>query len=123
MHILLVDDDKIIRDAVSHSLRAEGFSVITAEDGIEALEIIRTKHVNLIISDIVMPNLSGLGLLSMLKKFNFYRIPVILISSMDNGDILLTAVGLGASDFIIKPVCLDDVKTRVKKVLVSSFSS
>jgi DNA-binding response OmpR family regulator len=121
MHILVVDDDKVMRDAVSYTLRADGFSVITAADGIEALDILQNKEVSLIISDVLMPNLSGLGLLSVLKRFYFERIPVILISALDKGEVILSAMGLGAADFIIKPVSLEELKLRIKKVLGTSY--
>ncbi len=117
MEILLIDDDKIVRDAVSFSLRAEGYSVTTAGDGIEALEILQSKKINLIISDILMPNLSGLGLLSILKRFYFDKVPVILISALDKGEVILSAMGLGASDYLFKPLNINELLQRIRKIL------
>lgn len=117
MEILLIDDDKIVRDALSFSLRSEGYEVTTATDGIEALDILRKKKIGLIISDILMPNLSGLGLLSILKRFYFTKAPVILMSALDKGEVVLSAMSLGASDFIFKPVSMEELLIRIRKVL------
>ena len=115
MKILVIDDDKVMLEAIEYSLKADGYEVITAEDGMQALEILEKKEINLIISDIMMPNMSGLGLLSLLKRFYFNNIPVILISALDKGDVILSAAGLGAVDFIVKPVNFEELSLRVKK--------
>lgn len=117
MKILVVDDDKMILEAISHNLSSEGYEVCTAENGLEALEVINKQKIGLIISDIMMPNLSGLSLLSMLKQFYFNRIPVIIISSLNKSNIVLSSLGLGADDFITKPINFKDLAARVKKYL------
>ena len=117
MKILVVDDDKMMLETIAHSLKADGYEIITAADGVKALEIIEEKELNLIISDIMMPNMSGLGLLSIMKQFYYNRIPVILISSLDKGEIILSALGMGAEDFIVKPLNFTELSLRVKKVL------
>ena len=69
-----------------------------------------------------MPNMSGLSLLSLLKKFYFDKVPVILISSLDKGDVVLSAMKLGAHDFIVKPFNIDELSLRVKKLAVKNES-
>ena len=123
MKILVVDDDSILLEAISFNLREDGYDVITANDGFKALDIIqRQEHLDLIISDIMMPNMSGLSLLSLLKKFYFDKVPVILISSLDKGDVVLSAMKLGAHDFIVKPFNIDELSLRVKKLAVKNES-
>ncbi len=117
MKILVVDDDPILLEAINFNLTADGHEVITADDGFKALDIIqRQEHLDLIISDIMMPNMSGLGLLSLLKKFYFDKVPVILVSSLDKGDVVLSAMKLGAHDFIVKPFNIEELSLRVKKL-------
>jgi DNA-binding response OmpR family regulator len=123
MKILVVDDDSILLEAISFNLKEDGYDVITANDGFKALDIIqRQEHLDLIISDIMMPNMSGLSLLSLLKKFYFDKVPVILISSLDKGDVVLSAMKLGAHDFIVKPFNIDELSLRVKKLAVKNES-
>ncbi|MGZ4034905.1 MAG: response regulator [Bacteroidia bacterium] len=115
MKILIVDDDKLQLEAISHSLKNDGYETVVAENGYEALDIINKIKIDLIISDVMMPNISGLGLLSLLKQFYFNTIPVIIISSLDKADVILNSIGLGAVDFICKPIDFKELLIRVKK--------
>jgi len=115
MKILVVDDDKMILEAITHYLSSEGYEVITATNGLQALEMAQSKKLDLIISDIMMPDLSGLSMLSMLKQFYFNKIPVIIISSLDKSDVILSSLGLGADDFMAKPIDFKELLIRVKK--------
>jgi two-component system OmpR family response regulator len=115
MKILVVDDDKLILEAISHVLKVEGYEVLIAESGYQALDIIDKMKIDLIISDVMMPNISGLGLLSLLKQFYFNKIPVIIMSTLDKADIILHSIGLGAVDFLSKPINFKEFITLVKK--------
>jgi DNA-binding response OmpR family regulator len=68
----------------------------------------------------MMPNVSGLGLLSLLKNFYLDRIPVILISSLDKGDVITNSLGLGAACFLAKPIDLVELLESVKNALEKS---
>lgn len=115
MKILIVDDDSLMLEAISHKLKNDGYEVVLAEDGYEALSIIDKVKIDLIISDVMMPNISGLGLLSLLKQFYFNNIPVIIISSLDKADMVLHSIGLGAVDFIRKPINFKKLSQLIKK--------
>ena len=115
MKILIVDDDKLQLQAISHSLANGGYDTVIAENGYAALDIIDKMKIDLIISDVMMPDISGLGLLSLLKQFYFNKIPVIIISSLDKADIILHSMGLGAVDFITKPIDFNELINRIKK--------
>ena len=115
MKILIVDDDRLQLEAISHNLKSNGYDTVTAENGYEALDLIDKVKIDLIISDVMMPNISGLGLLSLLKQFYFNRIPVIIISALDKADIVIHAIGLGAVDFVSKPIDFKELLQRVKK--------
>ena len=115
MKILVVDDDKLILEAVSFNLKNEGYDVVNAEDGFQVLDIIEKEKIDLIISDVMMPNISGLGLLNLLKQFYFNKIPVIIISSLDKTEIIIQTLGMGAVDFIAKPIDYKKLLRTVKK--------
>jgi DNA-binding response OmpR family regulator len=115
--ILVVDDDTMVLKAVTHSLQSEGYGVITASSGMEALGIIERERLNLIITDIMMPDLSGLNLISMLREFYSLKIPVIVISSLGKDNIIYPSLRLGATDFIIKPINFSKLLLRVKEIL------
>lgn len=119
MKILIVDDDKLQLEAISHNLKTNGYETVLAENGYEALDIIDKIKIDLIISDVMMPNISGLGLLSLLKQFYFNRIPVIIISSLDKADIIIHSIGLGAVNFIQKPIDFKRLLEQVEKYKTS----
>jgi DNA-binding response OmpR family regulator len=115
MKILVVEDDKLMLKAIVHNLKDKGYEISTAEDGFRALDIIQREKVDLIISDIMMPNISGLALLNLLKQFYYSNVPVILISSLDKGDIILRSLGLGATDFVTKPIDFEKLFQLIEK--------
>jgi DNA-binding response OmpR family regulator len=115
MKILIVDDNKLTLKAIEHNLQVEGYETLIAEDGFRAIEIIQKEKIDLILSDIMMPNISGLALLNLLKQFYFNNIPVIFISSLDKGDIVLRSLGLGAIDFVTKPIDFKQLFIVIKK--------
>lgn len=115
MKILVVEDDKLMLKAIVHNLNNKGYKTLTAEDGFRALDMIQKEEIDLIISDIMMPNISGLALLNLLKQFYYNNIPVILISSLDKGDIISRSLGLGATDFITKPIDFDRLFQLIDK--------
>jgi DNA-binding response OmpR family regulator len=117
MKILVVDDDPLTLEAIAHCLRPEGIKVITAGNGFEAISLAQSSNFDLIISDILMPDMSGLSLLCLLKQFYFNRIPVIIISSLDKADVILSTLGLGADDFICKPIDYNQFSSRVKSYI------
>ena len=117
MKILVVDDDQLTLKTISHTLTEEGYDVSLAEDVSKALNVLDNEKIDLIISDIMMPNVSGLGLLSLLKNFYLDRIPVILISSLDKGDVITNSLGLGAACFLAKPIDMVELLGCVKSAL------
>ena len=114
--ILIVDDDPITLKLVEQYLSSQGYNTITAMDGFDALEKIEKNKFDLIITDIMMPNLSGLSLFSISKKIHS-EIPILFISSLDKGDIISKSLGLGAKDFIVKPINLEELSIRIKRLL------
>lgn len=117
MNILVIDDDALILRTLSHELGQAGHLVITATDGSEAIDCIENENVpfDLIICDLLMPNISGLTFISLLRNFHNYSIPVIAISSMQRGDLLSTYAGIGNLDFLAKPFAPEEMLQKVKK--------
>ncbi|MBI2271151.1 MAG: response regulator [Bacteroidetes bacterium] len=114
MKILIVDDDQLIRIALSSKLKGKGYDVLTASNGIQALEIIEKQKPELIICDIIMPGISGLELLNLLKQFYFSKTPLIIISSLSDSHIPAITVDWGAENFIPKPINFSELYKKVK---------
>jgi DNA-binding response OmpR family regulator len=114
-NILIVDDEDFILNLLSNGLTGGGFNVKTAKNGFEALVAVESDRPELIITDIMMPKLSGLELLEALKGNKDTRdIPVILISALDQADTVQQGLDLGANDYITKPFKMSEVIGKVR---------
>ena len=114
-HILVVDDDKEIVDSISIFLQNDGYYVIKAYDGMEAMERLNDNEVHLILLDIMMPKMDGIkALLKIREKRN---IPVILVSAKSEDTDKIIGLNMGADDYITKPYNPLELLARVKSQL------
>ncbi|HEX3472913.1 MAG TPA: response regulator [Silvibacterium sp.] len=118
---LIVDDSSVMRKIVERALRQAGLSlseVFEAANGVEALEVLRRKRVDLILSDINMPNMDGFELLHQLREQNLApNVPVVLITTESSEDHVRNAIAAGAQGYIRKPFTAEQVKDRVLPLL------
>ena len=114
--ILIVDDDQDICETLSDILDEEGYDVVTASDGQEALEKIRQGSFNLVITDIKMPIMDGMALLKEIEK-SHKDIEVIVITSYGNEGQQVEAARLGAYEYLNKPLNLDQLKNIIVRAL------
>jgi DNA-binding response OmpR family regulator len=116
MKILIAEDDELMLKTLELRLRKDGHEVISANDGRDALNKITHSHPDLVISDIMMPYVSGLEIVAYIQEnFQEKKIPVIILSGMGQEDIVLEAFQLGADDFITKPFSPSELSVRVKR--------
>ena len=102
--LLVVDDNEGNRDMLSRRLRSDGYRVDTAEDGRQALEMIKSQPVDLVLLDVMMPAMSGYEVLEVLKSDGKMRdIPVIMISALDEIESVVRCIEMGAEDYLPKP--------------------
>ena len=102
--ILVVDDNEMNRDMLSRRLKRQQYNVAVAEDGLQALQHVQSEQVDLILLDIMMPNMSGYEVLETLKQNpDTQHIPVIMISAVDELDSVVKCIELGAEDYLFKP--------------------
>ena len=119
--ILVVDDDTMVRTTIRAGLLRAGHAVLEAGDGEEAIGVLEKAEVDLVVSDIVMPEVDGIGLLLKLRK-QFPQLRVIVISGggrMQNVDFLRMAQTLGADRVLAKPFTPDQLQKAVQAVLDS----
>jgi len=115
MKILLVDDDPHIRDMVGFALRRENFVVSEAENGVEALERAASERPDLIVLDIMMPEMDGTEVCRRLRRDT--RVPIIFLSSRDEEIDRVLGLELGGDDYVGKPFSPRELVARVKAVL------
>ncbi len=114
--ILVVDDEKNIREGLGRALELDGYEVSLAADGMEALDQIQRGIVDLVISDLRMPKLSGEDLLKTLTS-KYPSIPVIILTGHGTIENAVSAMRMGAYDFLTKPINLDRLSMMVKRAL------
>jgi DNA-binding response OmpR family regulator len=117
MKVLLIEDDKFLRRVLEKKLSAEGFEVVSAVDGDEALEKIITDKPDIILLDIILPKKSGFLVLENVKKDpELRKIPVLIISNLGQDEDVKKGLSLGAIEYFVKAkVSLDDVVKKVKE--------
>jgi DNA-binding response OmpR family regulator len=112
LNILLVEDDKDIRDSIKLHLKLEGYKVLIAEDGMKAIEIFNKKDIKTAIIDINLPVLDGIKVLEKIREKN--TIPVIMLTARLNIEDKLICFKLGADDYIEKPFNIIELIARIQ---------
>ena len=123
MKILVVDDDETLTELLSMKLAESGYLVEQVSDGWEALKRLTVNHYDLLITDLMMPEISGLTLLSLLKNYVYGKLPVIIISSLDQSTTILSGMGLGAEDYFVKPLNFERLIARIRNLMPGAATS
>jgi two-component system nitrogen regulation response regulator NtrX len=111
--VLIVDDEQGIREVLSDILEDEGYQTFTAEDGVSAMQVLKTEPVDVVLLDVWLPNRGGIDVLSDIKEI-YPETEVIIITGHATIDLAVKAVKLGAFDFLEKPLGMDRVTTIVR---------
>lgn len=121
MTILIVDDEMLIRNVIKEYLLNEGYKVLEAKDGFDALRVISDNKVDLIVLDIMMPKMDGFTCLSEIRKTK--NIPVIMLSARKEETDKLNSFDLGVDDYVTKPFSPKELVARVKAHLKRTKSN
>lgn len=116
--ILVIEDEELVRNVLDFRLKKDGYDVVLAKDGEEALHQINSDTFNLILVDIMLPFVGGLELTTHIKSNPKTKdTPVIVLSANGLEQVILDAFALGANDFIVKPFNLAELSIRVKRTI------
>ncbi len=114
--ILIVDDEQSIRTLLCDILAHQGYVCEAVKSANEALDKLKNNTFDVALVDIKMPGLSGMELLSIMREA-FQHMSVVMVTALNDADTVVEAVEKGASDYIIKPFSIEDVRTRIDAVL------
>ncbi|MBI3952424.1 MAG: response regulator [Candidatus Doudnabacteria bacterium] len=117
--ILVVEDEEILLTALTEELKQSGFEVVGAKDGVEGVEKAASEKPELILLDLVMPRLDGIGALKEIKaKPETKDIPVVILTNLSDYDKISDALSLGAMDYLVKAnYRLEDLVNKIKTVI------
>ncbi|MEO7531553.1 MAG: response regulator transcription factor [Sediminibacterium sp.] len=117
MRILVAEDEPMLLKTIELKLKKEGYEVIATSDGRQALIEIEGSNPDLVITDIMMPYASGLEIISLVRQKITRKIPIIMLTAMEQEKVVMEAFELGADDYITKPFSLNELLIRVKRLL------
>jgi len=117
MKILIAEDDPIMLETIKEQLKQDDYTVFGTNDGREALQAFDSFMPDLIITDILMPYTSGLELIGIIRSEKNPKIPILVLSALDEEATVLEAFSMGADDFLSKPFKPAEFNIRVKRLL------
>jgi two-component system KDP operon response regulator KdpE len=113
--ILIVDDEPGLRELVRINLEHEGYSVLQAANGVECLSIVREEQPDLVILDVMMPEMDGWETCKRLREFT--TIPVLMLTARVQSSDVVTGLDSGADDYLVKPFNMDELMARIRALL------
>nr|WP_240940705.1 response regulator transcription factor [Planosporangium flavigriseum] len=113
---MVVDDDAAVRDSLSRTLRFEGYEVAAAEDGLAAIDLIRSQEPDAVIMDVMMPRLDGLEACRQMRAEGML-LPVLMLTARDSVGDRVAGLDAGADDYLIKPFALQELLARLRALL------
>ena len=116
--ILIVDDDQFMRELLTVKLEENGYEVSSVSEGLLALQTIRDHKPDLVLLDILLPGLSGLETLNVLRAEELgQHLPIILISNLNEPELIRVAERLGADDYLVKPFTAELLIEKIKEII------
>jgi len=116
--IIVIDDDYSIRRLIKFTLEKEHYKVITAEDALEGINILSSRKIDLIILDIIMPDIDGYEALKVIKSSDHLKdIPVLMLTAKNEIDDMMKGFELGADEYLAKPFELSELLARIRNLL------
>jgi two-component system KDP operon response regulator KdpE len=119
--ILVVDDEVAIVKFLRSCLKTDGYEVIAAVNGVDALQAVERESPDLLVLDIVMPDMDGFEVLKRIREWS--RIPILMLSARHNEEDKVKCLDLGADDYLCKPFCINELAARIRALLRRSTSS
>lgn len=115
MNVLIIEDDTLTLKAIKHSVELLGHTVHSAHNAEEAINKILSEKYDVVLSDIMMPGISGLSLVSILRSVHLCTTPIIVMSVLNDEPLLQAAYEAGANDFISKPITPEELSVKLNK--------
>ncbi len=116
MNILICEEEDVLLTALEFRLRKYGFDVIRAKTGSEAIDLIKAATPDLVVTDLMMPEINGLDLLQFIRNDLKSKLPFVVISEIENDELILQVLEEGASDFVSKPFNPNELILRIRRI-------
>jgi two-component system chemotaxis response regulator CheY len=123
MKLLIVDDDKTTRKLLSLYLKGKGYEVVSAENGLDAIEKLGTENIDFVVTDMNMPYMDGIELTKTLRSdSNLKNTPIIMVTTEADDDEKKKAFDAGVDDYLLKPTNADAISNSIERIVKKIFS-
>lgn len=116
LRILLVEDEESLRDLIRLNLEMEEYEVVTAADGREAIRVFREQHFDLVVLDVMLPEIDGFQVCEQIR-LTHVKVPIIFLTAKDSSEDIILGLKKGGDDYLTKPFVLEEFLLRVKNLL------
>jgi two-component system chemotaxis response regulator CheY len=124
MKLLIVDDDKTTRKLLTLYLKAKGYDIVTAENGLDAIEKLGMDSFGVMITDMNMPYMDGIELTKNVRNdSNLNKLPIIMLTTEADNDERERAFSAGVNDYLVKPASAEQITDSIKKILKNIFNA
>ncbi len=113
--VLIVDDDPGLRELIRINLEHEGYKVLQAMNGVQCLDVVREERPELVLMDVMMPEMDGLEACARLREFS--QVPVLMLTAKVQSKDIITGLDKGADDYLVKPFNIDELAARIRALL------
>ena len=113
IHVIIVDDEEELAKTIAERLEIRGIKCLTVSESDKALDLIESQPPDVVVLDLMMPGIGGLGILKQIKSLEL-NIPVILLTGYGSKDMTIEGMNLGAFDYVLKPCNLDDLILKIQ---------
>lgn len=114
--ILIVEDEESLRTTLALNLELEGYDVVAREDGKELIELLQGQHFDLVLLDVMLPDVDGFTLCQQIRV-NHHRLPILMLTAKNQSEDRITGLRKGADDYLTKPFHLEELLLRIKNLL------
>lgn len=113
--ILLVEDEAVLAETLRYNFQREGYDVLVASDGVQALDLARSAHPDLMVLDVMLPRLDGFSVCRMLRRES--NMPILMLTARQDETDRIGGLELGADDYVVKPFSLGELLARVRAIM------
>ena len=113
--ILLVEDEAVLAETLRYNFQREGYEVLVASDGVQALDLARSEHPDLMVLDVMLPRLDGFSVCRMLRRES--NMPILMLTARQDETDRIGGLELGADDYVVKPFSLGELLARIRAIM------
>lgn len=115
--ILLIEDEESVANVIKKGLEEDAYKIITSNNGLTGIELLKKNEIDLILLDILLPNISGLETCKMIRELGYKSLPILMLTALGSAENVVLGLDSGADDYLSKPFKLIELKARIRTLI------